>query len=126
MSTAAITAIVIAVLVLIAFGGGFALGDWRMANKVRLLESDKSVLQAANDACATDIQTVNGAYATLQAAATAKEKSADTAMLKAQPQAAKHTARAIAIRAQPAVMIDKQCAAIAEEQILYVQTHNSE
>ena len=41
ISTPVITAIVIAVLVALAFSGGFALSDWRMAARIQQLNNDQ-------------------------------------------------------------------------------------
>ena len=80
ISTPAITAIVIAVLVALAFSGGFALSDWRMASRIQQLNSNNAVLSAANDKCATDIQSAHMAMDALTAAATTREKDAAKAM----------------------------------------------
>lgn len=52
----AITAVLIGIVAAFSFGGGFALGDWRMAPRVARLSSDNALLSAANDRCAVDIE----------------------------------------------------------------------
>lgn len=124
MITPAITAIVIAVLAALAFSGGFALGDWRMASQVQRLNSNNAVLSAANDKCATDIQSVRMAMETLTAATASREKNAAMAMRSAASAAAKHTENAKKIRALPPVAPVKQCEVINTEQIKYVQSRH--
>ncbi|SCY26458.1 hypothetical protein SAMN05216420_10440 [Nitrosospira sp. Nl5] len=124
MITPAITAIVIAVLAALAFGGGFALSDWRMASQIQRLNSNNAVLSAANDQCATDIQSARMAMETLTATTAAREKNAARAMQGAATAAAKRTDNAKKIRALPPVAPAKQCEALAVEQIRYVQSRH--
>ncbi|MGH8684710.1 MAG: hypothetical protein ACREUM_05085 [Nitrosospira sp.] len=126
MITPAITAIVIGVLAALAFSGGFALGDWRMASQVQRLNSNNAVLSAANDKCATDIQSVRMAMETLTAATATREKNAAMAMRSASAAAAKHTDNAKKIRALPSVAPVKQCDVINTEQIKYVQSRHQD
>lgn len=65
MISPVITAIVIAVLAALAFGGGFALSDWRTAAQVQRLNSNNAMLSAANDKCAADIQSTRMALEAL-------------------------------------------------------------
>lgn len=123
--TSTITAIVIAVLVALAFGGGFVLGDWRMASRMQRLNSDNAVLSAANDRCATDIQSVRMAMESLTATTAAREKNAASAMRSAAAAAAKHANNVKKIRALPPVAPGKQCEAIDKEQIRYVQSRHN-
>lgn len=122
MISPAITAIIIAVLVALAFGGGFALADWRMALQVQRLNSDNAMLSVANDKCATDIQSVRTALQTLTATAAAREKNASQAMRRAAPVAAKHTGNARKVRSLPPVAPERQCEMISREQISYVES----
>jgi hypothetical protein len=124
MITPAITAIVIAVLAALAFGGGFALSDWRMASQIQRLNSNNAVLSAANDQCATDIQSARIAMETLTAATATREKNAARAMQGAATAAAKRTDNAKKISALPPVAPAKQCEAITVEQIRYVQSRH--
>lgn len=121
MITPAITAIVIAVFAALSFGGGFALGDWRMASQIQRLNSNNAVLSAANDQCATDIQSARMAMETLTATTATRERNAAKAMQGAATAAAKHTDNARKIRALPPVAPPKQCEVINAEQIRYVQ-----
>jgi hypothetical protein len=52
----AITAVLIGIIVAFSFGGGFALGDWRMASRLERLSSDNALLWAVNDRAAVDLQ----------------------------------------------------------------------
>ncbi|MDQ3186890.1 MAG: hypothetical protein M3Q16_10650 [Pseudomonadota bacterium] len=124
MITPAITAIVIAVLAALAFSGGFALSDWRMASQIQRLNSNNAVLSAANDKCATDIQSVRMAMETLTATTATREKNAAMAMRSAATAAAKHTNNANKIRSLPPVAPAKQCEVISTEQIKYVQSRH--
>lgn len=125
ISTSAITAVVIAVIAALAFSGGFALSDWRMALQIQRLNSNNAVLSAANDKCATDTQSVRRAMETLTAATAAREKNAASAMRSAAMAAAKHTNNVKKIRALPPVAPEKQCEVIGTEQIKYVQSRRS-
>ena len=122
ISTPAITAIVIAVLVALAFSGGFALSDWRMASRIQQLNSNNAVLSAANDRCATDIQSAHMAMDALTAAAATREKAAAKGMRGAATAAAEHTSNDKKIRSLPPVTPDKQCEVISTEQVKYVRS----
>lgn len=124
MITPAITAIVIAVFSALAFGGGFALGDWRMASQIQRLNSHNAMLSAANDKCATDIQSARIAMEALTTSTAAREKNAVMAMRGATAAAAKHSNRAKKISALPPAAPEKQCEAISTEQIKYVQSRH--
>ena len=124
ISTPAITAIVIAVLVALAFSGGFALSDWRMASRIQQLNSNNAVLSAANDRCATDIQSARMAMDALTATAAAREKDAAKAMRSATTAAAKHTGNAKKLQTLPPVAPEKQCEVVYVEQIKYVQSRH--
>lgn len=52
----AITAVLIGIVAAFSFGGGFALGDWRINHRLERLESDNKLLSAANDRCAQDME----------------------------------------------------------------------
>ncbi len=124
ISTPAITAIVIAVLVALAFSAGFALSDWRMASRIQQLNSNNAVLSAANDRCATDIQIVRAAMNSLTATAAAREKNAANAMRSATTAAAKHTGNAKKMQTLPPAAPEKQCEVVYVEQIKYVQSRH--
>ena len=124
ISTPAITAIIIAVLVALSFSGGFALSDWRMASRIQQLNSDNAVLSAANDRCATDIQSTRTAMDALTATAAAREKKAAKAMRDATTAAAQHTGNAKKMQALPPVTPEKQCEVVYVEQIKYVQSRH--
>ena len=98
MISPAITAIVIAVLAALAFGGGFALSDWRTTAQIQRLNTNNAMLSAANDKCATDIQSVRMALEALTVAAAKREKDAVKAMRAAATAAATHTGNAKKIR----------------------------
>lgn len=125
MISPAITAIVIAVLAALAFGGGFALSDWRTTAQIQRLNTNNAMLSAANDKCATDIQSVRMVLEALTVAAAKREKDAVKAMRAAATAAATHTGNAKKIRSlQPvrAATPGKQCEMINTEQIQYVQS----
>ena len=127
MISPAVTAVVIAVLAALAFGGGFALSDWRGAAQIQRLNTNNAMLSAANDRCATDIQSVRMALEALTVAAAKKEKDAARAMRAAATAAATHTGNARKIRSLRPVPLErgKHCEVIATEQIQYVQTRRS-
>ncbi|MEO7558779.1 MAG: hypothetical protein ABIT23_00800 [Nitrosospira sp.] len=127
ISSPAITAIVIAVLVAISFSGGFALSDWRMAAQIQRLNTNNAMLSAANDRCATDIQSVRMALEALTVAAVTREKEAAKAMRSATTAAATHTGNARKIRSLPPVPVgkpEKQCEVMSTEQVQYVQSRH--
>lgn len=127
MISPAVTAVVIAVLAALAFGGGFALSDWRTASQIQRLNTDNAMLSAANDKCATDIQSVRMALEALTVAAAKREKDAVKAMRAAATAAATHTGNAKKIRSlRPISLVSgKHCEVIAAEQIQYVQNRRS-
>src|SRR6187455_510263 len=127
MISPAVTAVVIAVLAALAFGGGFALSDWRGAAQIQRLNTNNAMLSAANDRCATDIQSVRMALEALTVAAAKREKDAARAMRAAATAAATHTGNAKKIRSLRPVPLErgKHCEAIATEQIQYVQNRRS-
>lgn len=122
ISSPAIIAIVLSIFVALAFGGGFAVSNWRSASEIQRLNSSNSVLSAANDKCATDIQSVRGAMDTLAAASAMRDKNAAVAMRRAESVAAKHTNRAKKIISLPPVALEYQCEVLAHEQIEYVKS----
>lgn len=121
ITSPAIIAIILAVFVALAFGGGFAVSSWRDGAEIQRLNSSNAVLSAANDKCATDIQNVRAAMTALTDATTTLEKQAAKEMQKAEPKVAERTRVITKIKAMPKVAVDMQCEAIKNEQIEYVQ-----
>ena len=121
ISSPAIIAIVLAIFVALAFSGGFAVSNWRSASEIQRLGSGNAVLSAANDKCATDIQSVRTAMDALAAASAVRAKNAAVAMQRAVPVASKHTDRAKNIISLPPVALEYQCEVVAREQIEYVK-----
>jgi hypothetical protein len=121
ISSPAIIAIVLAIFVALAFGGGFAVSDWRSASEIQRLNSSNAVLSAANDKCATDIQSVRSAMDAVAAASALRDKNAAVAMRRAESVAAKHTNRAKKIIALPPVALEHQCEVLTREQVEYVK-----
>jgi hypothetical protein len=121
ISSPAIIAIVLAIFVGLAFGGGFAVSNWRSASEIQRLNSSNAVLSAANDKCATDIQSVRNAMDALAAASAVRDKNAAMAMRRAESVAAKHTDRAKKIIALPPVALEHQCEVLTREQVEYVK-----
>ena len=122
ISSPAIIAIVLAIFVALAFSGGFAVSNWRCASEIQRLSSSNAVLSAANDKCATDIQSVRGAMDALAAASAMRDKNAAVAMRHAESVAAKHTNRAKKIISLPPVALEYQCEVLVHEQIEYVKS----
>jgi hypothetical protein len=121
ISSPAIIAIVLAIFVALAFGGGFEVSNWRSASEIQRLNSSNAVLSAANDKCATDIQSVRNAMDALAAASAVRDKNAAMAMRRAESVAAKHTDRAKKIIALPPVALEHQCEVLTREQVEYVK-----
>jgi len=117
----AITAVLIGIVAAFSFGGGFALGDWRMASRVAHLSSDNALLSAANDRCATDIEKVRAAMDTLRATTIAREKNAAKAMPTASKAAVRHTKAARKIQSLPPAKPGHLCEKMAAEQMEYVR-----
>lgn len=126
MISPAITAIIIAVLAVIAFVGGFAVSDWRSAAEIRRINSDNALLSASNNKCASDVQSARIAMDALTAASATREKNAALAMRNAGAAAAKHVGRAKDIHSLPAVAPQNQCEAIAREQAEYIRTRRQD
>jgi hypothetical protein len=122
----AIAAIAIAVLMALAFGGGFAVSDWRNGAEIARLESDNAVKSAANAQCATDIATAQTAVQVVLDAAEEREKEARAAMDEARGLVAKFSARVITIKAAPIREGEPMCDAIVREQAEYVAMRRAE
>lgn len=122
LATPVLAAIILAITASVAFGSGWAVNGWRMDGKMHKLDTANTVLVAANDRCAADIQLVRAAMHDMTAAVAQREKNAADAQREAQPEAEIHTRRAKTIRAMAPVPLDMQCEAIKEEQLLYVQS----
>ena len=122
ISSPAIIAIVLAIFVALAFSGGFAVSNGRSASEIQRLSSSNAVLSAANDKCATDIQSVRSAMDALEAASAMRDKNAALAMRRAESVAAKHTNHAKKIISLPPVALEYQCEVLAHEQIEYVKS----
>lgn len=114
-------AIAIGVLVMLIFIGGFAVADWRAGEKLAQAQADIDKLTTANSRCASDLETVNKAVKAMLDIATERERQAREAVEKAQPVIEKHKAKVIQIRKLAPVPVDRQCAAIFEEQASYIQ-----
>lgn len=125
MISPAITAIIIAVLTALAFGGGFAVSDWRDGRTVEKLQSDNAVLRAANDKCSADVQQVKKAVQAMESVAAERERQAAEQMQDTIPLVKQHQARITKIKALPAVKPEMQCEAIIQEQIEYVKTRRA-
>jgi hypothetical protein len=121
-NSAGIAAIVIAIFSVLAFCGGFIVGNWRSTSQLHQLSSLNTILSAANEKCTADIQSVRAAMAVMTTTIAAREKKAARAMQQATAAAATHTSRAKKIRSLPEVPAEHQYEVIAREQIEYVQS----
>ena len=117
----AITAVLIGIVAAFSFGGGFALGDWRMASRLERLSSDNALLSAANDRCAMDIEKAGIAMEALRTTAIARGKNAAKAMQVASKAAVRHTKAARKIQSLPPVEPEHQCERMIAEQMEYVR-----
>ncbi|HEX8874169.1 MAG TPA: hypothetical protein VF780_06035 [Nitrosospira sp.] len=126
ISTPTILAVVIAVSAGLAFTGGFAVSNWRSSAQIQRLNSDNAVLHAANDKCATDIQSVHSAMDALAAASAKQKKQAARAMQVAAADAARHKKRAKKLNALPPVKPEHQYEVIVREQAAYVQSRHED
>jgi hypothetical protein len=117
----AITAVLIGIVAAFSFGGGFALGDWRMASRLERLSSDNALLSAANDRCATDIEKARVAMDALRTATATREKKAARAMHAASKVAARHTTAARKIQSLPPAEPEQRCEKMTAEQMEYVR-----
>jgi hypothetical protein len=117
----AITAVLIGIVAAFSFGGGFALGDWRMASRLERLSSDNALLSAANDRCATDIEKARVAMDALRAITVTREKNATKAMQAASKVSMRHTKTARKIQSLPPAKPEQRCEKITVEQIEYVR-----
>jgi hypothetical protein len=126
MLSPAITAIIIGVVAALAFGGGFAIADWRKSGELERARSESKLLTASNNKCAEDVHNVNTAVQEMLNTAIDRERKAAQAVKEAEPVIEKRKAAITRIRALPAVRLDMQCEAITQEQIIYVQARHSE
>lgn len=113
---------IIAASLLIGFGGGWMVNDWRNGAEIQRLQSRDAVLAAANDQCAVDVQFAQAGVKQVTDALAAKELEADAAMKRAQLSAKKHSDLAAEIRNGPNRPGESQCDAIIREQREYVQS----
>jgi hypothetical protein len=117
----AITAVLIGIVAAFSFGGGFALGDWRMASRLERLSSDNALLSSANDRCAMDIEKARVAMDALRTSTITREKNAARAMQAASKTAVRHVKAAKKIQSLPPVEPAHQCEAMTAEQMEYVR-----
>jgi outer membrane murein-binding lipoprotein Lpp len=120
MISPTILAVVIAIFTALSFTGGFVVSNWRSGARIEKLSSENSVLTAANDHCAADVQSVRADIDALTQAAAERVKEAKAEAVKAQPKADKHTSRAIVIKSAPIRTDETLCQAVEREQIEYV------
>lgn len=121
MTDLGMTAIAVGVGVALAFGGGFAVSDWRAAGEIQRLNSANAVISAANDRCATEVQAVRASMNALSAASDRREKDAARAMENASTEARKHVAEAQHTRTLPPVAAGQEFEVLAREQVEYVK-----
>jgi hypothetical protein len=122
----AITIIIAIAIVVLSFGGGFAVADWRKSGQLEDLRGKNNQLVDANDRCAGDIKSAKAAMQAMTAVSQERERQAQESMKEAQPQVEKRTAIITRIKALPAVPLDQQCEAIKQEQIEYVRERRGE
>lgn len=118
--TPAISIAIAIALFVIGFGGGFAVADWRKSGQLEKLSGTNNQLTDANSKCAADIKNAQTAMQAMTAVSIEREKQAQEAQQKAQPQVEQRRATITRIKALPAVPVDMQCEAIKQEQIEYV------
>jgi hypothetical protein len=106
-------------------GTGWTVNQWRNGEKIAKLDSNNSVLTAANDHCAADIESVRADVDALTQAAAERVKQAKAEVVKAQPVADRHTSRAIVIKAAPIRTDETQCQAVEREQLEYLKSRRS-
>ncbi len=130
MSPALILAILIAVSVLVGFGGGWGVKGWKDGAAITTIkaekagiESENAILQAANGKCTTDIKDVQTGVGVILARVADREKAAADAMAAADAVVAQRSAKIKTIRAMKEIAPapKAQCDAIIQEQIEYVQ-----
>lgn len=126
LASPAILAVALGVAMAFAFGGGFALSDWRSSGTIEKLKGDKALLAAANGRCASTVENAAKAMKELQNAVAERERQARQSMQQAQPQVEQHQAVITRIKALPKVPLDQQCEAIRREQVAYVQGRREE
>jgi hypothetical protein len=117
----AITAVLIGIVAALSFGGGFALGDWRMVSRLERLSSDNALLSTANDRCAMDIERARVAMDALRNATITREQNAAKAMQTASKVAVRHTKAARKIQSLPPAKPEQQCQKMTIEQMEYVR-----
>lgn len=126
MTSLGVTAIIMGIVAALAFGGGFAVSNWRAAAEIQRLNSINEVAYAANDKCAQEIESVRASMSALTAASARREKNAAQAMRGAAAEAAKHVARAKETRSLQPVLPVQQFEVLAREQIEYVKRRHQD
>jgi hypothetical protein len=128
----AIEALIVALIFIAGFGGGWGVKGWKDGAEVahavsekEKVESHNAILQTANANCATDIDGVRQGVKVITDAVAEREKAASEAMKNAQVLAGKHVVQIAAIKALPIVPEVGQCAAIIKEQKEYVQNRHN-
>lgn len=119
VSTPVIAAIVAGML-FVSFGTGFAIENWRKGAEIERLKGQNELLQSAGGKCATDIKNVRAAMQAIAAEADERVHQAEEAMNKVEPQVKERTVTITKIKTLPPVPLDQQCEAIKEEQTEYV------
>lgn len=113
-------------LILVGFGGGWGVKDWKDGAQIALVNSQKAALEsrngqlvASNDRCATDIEGVRKGVAVVVAQVEERERAASTAMKEADVLVAARKKEIAVIKNLPPVPPEPeaQCAAIVQEQI---------
>ena len=120
MTNLGVIAIAVGAGAALAFGAGFAVSDWRWAAEIERLNSANTMISAANDRCATEVQAVRASMDALTTASARREKDATQAMRNATTEAGRHATEAKRTRSLPTVAAGQQFEVLAREQVEYV------
>lgn len=118
----AVIASVLGAIALVSFGSGFAVENWRKGAEVEKLRGKVAILEAARAQCSYDVEQANSAMHRLTQQARERERQAEEAMRLAEPIVKERTKVITQIKELPVIELDRQCEAIKEEQIKYVQS----
>jgi len=113
------------VILLVGFGGGWAVHGWKTDAKITKMEERVRIADAENKQCEIDVKSARAGVKQITDALATKERDAQAAMTLAQVSAKKHSDLAAEIRNGPNRAGESRCDAIIREQKEYVQNRNS-
>jgi len=112
-------------VVLVSFGGGFAVENWRKGAEIEKLKGENSLLLSVGGKCQADVRQVREAMQALKDETARMKKEAEEAMRQAEPEVIERARTITKIKTLPTVKLDMQCEAVKHEQVEYVRRRGS-